>query len=147
MQMWLPSMWICDPLGETPPLSSPLHPCSWQELQAAFSHAFPKSRYVDSISLTSHNGEFVQQETQHYLNPSVALPLFEICWLDCRALPSVSFRDEQKVNSGARLWGSQDLASLCRCPLSQNVFIGRLSPPCLRKPFSPSGCVTVLRML
>lgn len=101
MQMWLLSMWICDPLSRAPPLSSPLHPSSWQRLQTAFSHAFPKSRYVDSIRLTSHNGEFVQQEAPHYLNPSVALPLFEILGLDCRGLPSVSFRDGQKVNSSA----------------------------------------------
>lgn len=94
-------MWICDPLSGAPPLCSPLHPSSWQRLQTAFSHAFPKSRYVDSIRLTSHNGEFVQQGAPHYLNPSVALPLFEICGLDCRGLPSVSFRDGQKVNSSA----------------------------------------------
>ena len=54
---------------------------------------------MDSIRLTSHNGEFVQQGAPHYLNPSVALPLFEICGLDWRGLPSVSFRDGQKVNS------------------------------------------------
>lgn len=101
MQMWLLSMWICGPLSKAPPLSSPLHPSSWQRLQTAFSHAFPKSRYVDSIRLTSHNGEFVQQEELHYLNPSVALPLFEICGLDWHGLPSVSFMDRQKVNSSA----------------------------------------------
>lgn len=94
-------MWICDPLSRAPPLSSPLHPSSWQRLQTAFSHAFPKSRYVDSIRLTSHNGEFVQQGAPHYLNPSVALPLFEICGLDWHGLPSVSFKDGQKVNSSA----------------------------------------------
>lgn len=94
-------MWICDPLSRAPPLSSPLHPSSWQRLQTAFSHAFPKSRYVDSIRLTSHNGEFVQQGAPHYLNPSVALPLFEILGLDCHGLPSVSFRGGQKVNSSA----------------------------------------------
>lgn len=101
MQMWLLSMWICDPLSRAPPLPSPLHPSSWQRLQTTFSHAFPKSRYVDSIRLTSHNGEFVQQGTPYYLNPSVALPLFEICRPDWHSLPSVSFRDEQKVNSNA----------------------------------------------
>lgn len=94
-------MWICDPLSRAPPLSSPLHPSRWQRLQTAFSHAFPKSRYVDSIRLTSHNGEFVQQGAPHYLNPSVALPLFEICGLDWHGLPCVSFRDGQKVNSSA----------------------------------------------
>lgn len=94
-------MWICDPLSGAPPLSSPLHPSRWQRLHTAFSHAFPKSRYVDSIRLTSHNGEFVQQGAPHYLNPSVALPLFQICGLDWHGLPCVSFRDGQKVNSSA----------------------------------------------
>lgn len=96
MQMWLLSMWICGPLSRAPPLSSPLHSSSWQRLQTAFSHAFPKSRYVDSIRLTSHNGEFVQQGEPHYLNPSVALPLFEICGLDWHGLPSVSFRTDKR---------------------------------------------------
>lgn len=146
MQMWLLSMWICGPLSKAPPLSSPLHPSSWQRLQTAFSHAFPKSRYVDSIRLTSHNGEFVQQEELHYLNPSVALPLFEICGLDWHGLPSVSFMDRQKVNSSApfevhKTW----LSSIdARFTLSlQNVSI----PPQLLPFFWPTlfgqrfGCV------
>lgn len=71
MQMWLLSMWICDPLSGAPPL--PLN--TPYLLQPAFSHAFPKRRYVDIIRLKSHNGEFVQQGAPRYLSPSVALSL------------------------------------------------------------------------
>lgn len=92
------------------PLPFPRHsvPSSWQRppdclfflafLFFFFSppHAFPESRYVDSIRLTSHNGEFVQQGEPHYPNPSVALPLFEISAPDWRGLPSVSFRWDKR---------------------------------------------------
>lgn len=101
-------MWICGPLSGAPPLSSPLGPFLLAEasrlpfLSFLFffflspPHAFPESRYVDSIRLTSHNGEFVQQGEPHYPNPSVALPLFEICAPDWRGLPSVSFRWDKR---------------------------------------------------
>lgn len=100
MNLW-PIKWSPSPFLAT--RSLPLG----RGLQTAFSffsflffssppHAFPESRYVDSIRLTSHNGEFVQQGEPHYPNPSVALPLFEICAADWRGLPSVSFRWDKR---------------------------------------------------
>lgn len=122
-------MWICGPLRGAPPLSSPLHPFSWQRPQTTFSHAFPKSRYVDSIRLTSHNGEFVQQEEPHYLNPSVALSLscFEIDGRDWRVLPSVSLRDGQKVNS----WAPSVVHEhwLCSADAKSTLALQKLSAP------------------
>lgn len=55
------------------------------------------SRYVDSITLTSHNGEFVQQEAQHYFNPCVAFLLLirQADWLGLKRLVLAG----QKTNS------------------------------------------------
>lgn len=109
-------MWICGPLRGAPPLSSPLHPFSWQRPQTAFSHAFPKSRYVDSIRLTSHNGEFVQQEEPHYLNPSVALSL--LLWDRRTRLarsPQRLIKGRTKGEFIGSLWGSRALTLVCWC--------------------------------
>lgn len=109
-------MWICGPLRGAPPLSSPLHPFSWQRPQTAFSHAFPKSRYVDSIRLTSHNGEFVQQGEPHYLNPSVALslPLWDR-WTRLARSPQRLVKGRTKGEFMRSLWGSQALSLVCQC--------------------------------
>lgn len=118
MQMWLLSMWICGPLRGAPPLSSPLHPFSWQRPQTSFSHAFPKSRYVDSISLTSHNGEFVQQGEPHYLNPSVALSL--LLWdrrMRLARSPQRLVKGRTKGEFMRSLWGSQALSLAHQCQI------------------------------
>lgn len=96
---------------------------------------YRKSRYVDSIRLTSHNGEFVQQGEPHYLNPSVSLPLFEICGPDWRVLPSVSLRDGQKVNSCALFEVHKTWLTL------QNVSIRQLSLPWSEQLLENFGCV------